>query len=1074
MPNLMLRLPLGALAFLAITAHAQAQLDLPAKKGGESSTSAKRPKRGARPARNVAPYLECMVCGEPNFVTPFERAAKNGMQEAHCQVCQTSRTHRQKAGRLVATGLDLPSGGSRRTPVGADEVLIQQPYAGDRAGNVDLALLQAARQILDDVALEKHLDSKLVKRAPDALLSLGQGGLAAVRVALASDHAATMIVSLRTLLRAGLGQDADQVVMRLGTRMPTRAAAAAVEELILRDPVRASPELLCGLLAHPQSPVRSTAARALHNGKANPTSEWLPYLQPALSSRSGDSRLRAVELLAQIEGRAALAVLMEHLDDPRAKVVRRVAGVLARSEDSQVEADLLERAFGERWIVRSNACALLALIEREDRNFEPILHGDHAPALLRGLVSSEPLVSGVCAAALAGLGFRDPSAETPSWLTREVPQRLVSIVAGFRFFDDHEAIAPVALRRLRQITGQPFGANGPIWAEWWLDNETSFTPSRAVLAATLEDADRLAISWSDPARGLGFRLQGARFVANTGANVGLERFYLDSVQAAELYLRLEEEGVFGAGCLPGPRGSQLGRSRSLVIDLGGTTKSFRYGGTSTDPWFERVATAVESLRDRNRWQRFPHPDQHGSQLGLVQARGAWWSEHTDPSERGRAMAELVLAWMGATPLTQRDLGVLELEKLYADADLQVARQADFSPLLARVREETFFADRALRLVGLALQAANLNSGDAAPNQISMDLGRELIAVLYEQYEVDAAVAIADVLERLGSAAVLRAASDGRPLLRALAASLLSENPNLAETEALVSLLDDADPDVEIAAVQACGRGKVMAALEPLMLRAQIGEPVVRRVALEAIGRLGGDAAQAVLLTTLTEPDGNFRVDAARGLARLRDPRVASVLVGLLREGRRSEIFAAARSGLLDLGPEAHDQLYKAMRSSEPEVRREAALLLARQMEPAAASSLVRILTEDPTDRHVAAELAILSCVDYRRANAPQDLWWVWWDGVKHDESLPWFLAAMEVRGLPAPQPMAEHFGEQLSRDAWLYLSEALRQEEPWLVERARREIERRSNTSVGQVPTGHADREAWIGALIELLLAGPE
>lgn len=1073
MPNPMLRLPLGALAFLAITAHAQAQLDLPAKKGGESSTSAKKPKKGER-AKNVAPYLECMVCAQPNFVTPFDRAAKDSMQDAHCRVCQTTRTHRQKAGRYASASLDLPSGASRRAPTRVGEALIQQALAGDRAGSVDLALLQAARQILDDVALEKHLDSQVVKRAPDALLSLGQGGLAAVRVALASDHAPTMIVSLRTLLRAGLGKDADQVVLRLSTRLPTRAAAAAVDELILRDPVRATPELLCRLLAHPQSPVRSTASRALEEGKANPTSEWLPYLQPALASRSGDSRLRAVEILAQIKGRAALAALMEHLDDPRAKVVRRVATVLARSEDSEVEGQLLERAFGERWIVRSNACALLALIEREDRNFEPILHGDHASALLRGLVSSEPLVSGACAAALAGLGFRDPSAETPSWLTLEVPQRLVSIVAGFRFFDDHEAIAPVALRRLRQITGQPFGANGPIWAEWWLANETTFKPSRAVLAVSLGDAERLAISWSDPARGLGFRLLGARFVATTGENTGLERFYLDPLQAKELFLRLEEEGVFGADRLPGPRGSQLGRSRSLVIDLGGTTKSFRYGGASSDEWFERVATAVESLRSRNRWQRFPHPERHGSQLALVQDRGPWWSKHTDPNERGRAMAELVLDWMGATPLAQRDLGVLELEKLYRDSDLQVARQADFSPLLARVREETFFAKRAVRLVGLTLQAANLQSGDVESSEISMDLGRELIAVLYEQYGVDAAVAIADVLERLGSAAVLRAVSDGRPLLRALAASLLSDNPNLAETEALVSLLDDADPEVEIAAVQACGRGKVTAALEPLMLRAQVGEPVVRRVALEAIGMLGGDQAQEVLLTTLTEPGGNFRVDAARGLARLRDPRVASVLVGLLREGRRSEIFAAARSGLLDLGPLAHDQLYKAMRSSEPEVRREAALLLARQMEPAAASSLVRILSEDSTDRHVAAELAILSCVDYRTANSPQDLWWAWWDGVKHEEALPWFLAAMEVRGLPAPQPIADHFGEELSRDAWLYLAEALRREEPWLVERARREIERRSNTTVGEVPTGHADREAWIGALIELLLAGSE
>ena len=51
------------------------------------------------------------------------------------------------------------------------------------------------------------------------------------------------------------------------------------------------------------------------------------------------------------------------------------------------------------------------------------------------------------------------------------------------------------------------------------------------------------------------------------------------------------------------------------------------------------------------------------------------------------------------------------------------------------------------------------------------------------------------------------------------------------------------------------------------------------------------------------------------------------------------------------------------------------------------------------------------------------------------------------------------------------MAEILRQEEPWLVERARREIERLSGNDVDEVPTGQSDREAWIQALVELLIA---
>ncbi len=1088
----MLRFLFGALTFLLLVSSAQAQLDLP-KAGGRKPSATKpadRPKGGARPRGNTAPFMECTVCYERNYTTPFDPAAKNGMQKAWCVVCQTPRLHKHSGAASGGVGLDLPSPGARRPGstgggdargAGAEPGTAPAPAeapAPVAAGGVDLGLLRAGQSILDRISQVKRMDSSEVLHAPDELLALGQGGLAPARMALASDHGPTMIVALRTLLRGGEGEDADQVVQRIKARMPNRVAGAALDELVARDPVRASPELLCRLLAHPQVPVRSAAARALEQKTGGPQPEWLELLRPALDASSGDARLRALEFVAQIEGAAALETLIDHMDDPRGKVVAFVARALARSESEEVTPALMSAAFGDGWVLRTNACAVLALIEREDRNVEPILTGDHTEALLRGMDSSDPFVAGVSAAALSGIGFRTRAERVPQWMRTGVPAELVSVVAGLQFFEDHEAIQPIAQRRLQQISGQSLGADGPAWAQWWVERGAAFQPARAILDVGPQDAARVRVSWADAATGVSFELLGDGLLAASTANAAAsETLYLDAGQSTELFLRLQEEGVFGATRLPGPRGNRVGRGRSLEVSIDSASKSFRYGTGAGDAWFERLADTLSSLRTRNRWQRYPHPERHRNQVQLVRDAGPWWAQARGEKERARALADLVLDWLAAAELEERQGGLEELLSLYSDPKLNVASEGDFGRLVARLREEKFFADRAERLVDLALISVGLGEEEAPVPATSAELalGHELIATLYERFEVDGAGAIRRVLKRLGHAAVLEAAEDSRPLLRGLAAEILADDPRGDDVAALEKLLDDANPGVEVQAVAAAGAGGVTALLPKLILRAERGEPDVRRAALQSIGKLGGVDAREVLLTTLTESGGAFRTEAALGLAELGDPRVASVLVGLLREGRNSDTWLAARTGLLDLGVAAHDELYSALRSADDDVRREAALLLARQMVPAAGSALLRLVTEDPGDQLALGELTILSCVDFRASSNPARDWWRWWDGVTHDEALPWFLAAAEIRSLPAPQPVEEHFGAELSRDAWLFLAEVLRRPEPWLAERARREIEHRGAGRIGEIgelPADPEEREAWIQDLVNRLLEG--
>ena len=220
------------------------------------------------------------------------------------------------------------------------------------------------------------------------------------------------------------------------------------------DPVRANPELLAKLINHPQNSVRAAAHNIL---KESPKAEWIPLLEPALHSESADARWRAVDLVASTADAAAVPLLFEHLHDPRAKVAIRAVEFLARFPGEQIEVELMRRAFGERWILRPSAYAVLALVEREDSRQTPLLGPGHVDALLRGMNVKDPFVAGACAVALAGIGFRSEGQAEVDWLDSIVPSQLVSLIAGQTYFKDREALVGVAVRRLQLITAKSTG-----------------------------------------------------------------------------------------------------------------------------------------------------------------------------------------------------------------------------------------------------------------------------------------------------------------------------------------------------------------------------------------------------------------------------------------------------------------------------------------------------------------------------------------------------------------------------------------------------------------------------------------
>ena len=1104
LPSRASALVLRALSLTLLAGVAQAQLDLPSK-----LRERPKPPKSSQPVTvksgkggSVAPHLVCAVCGDRNYTTPIDPSAAGGVQEAWCNTCTRSRPHSppRKAQELElpsgprgsgapgGPGAPGASGGSAGTPGGPDAAgapggsgadvatdsttpgaseITAVPFEGPAPTPTGSSaeVMGSILPVWEGVAGVEDIDDPVALRAVPTILAFGESGLVSARGALSAVRAPVVLTAARVLLRGGNPADADMVVARLRKRMPGSSGAELLAELGSLDPVRATPRLYCELLDHAQYPVRSAAERALAT-RLDPS--VVPLLAPVLESSRGDARYRAVDLLARIDDPSTTELLIGRVADPRAKVAWRACEALARSTDDTVEDRLLVIAFGDRWILREAAYAVLALVEREDYRLEPVMGDDHVPALLRGLSSSDPFVSGACASALAGIGFRSARSTESPWLDRDVPERLVATVVGDRFFDDYSSLQTPALRRLKQIAGVSFGSEGPKWAEWWLEHADRFRASRAVLSV------------DDGAEGdLEVRFQAGGEEARAVVLLGPDRaespdlsgevFYLNLDEARDFLALLHREGALGSERLPGVRGGQIQRGRKLEIRAGEQSKTFAFGPGVSEPWFERATQMLDALIERNLWQRFPHPAEHmGSRRKLWEAEHEWWRDTHDELERAQGFKGLILGRLPELAAVDRESDLDELERLYREP--LVPEISDFTKLLELMLDERFHSSTARKLTALARRAAGLE-GEIDPSDTErVELAWQLITLLHDQYDAAAGEDVAALLQVLGPDAVRAAASDERPLIRAIAATILASSGEAEDRELLLELLSDPDPGVEVAAVIAAGREKVEEARIEIVLRARGSDLEVKMAALRALGHLGGEHALDALIGGLGDGNLDVRVAAAEGLSELSDPSVSSLLVSLLRQGSSSAVFDPARRGLLNLGEAAWDDLFAAMRSSSPAARRESALLLSHQACPDAASTLMRILTENPEDIVVANELSVLTCIDFRHELDPADAWWSWWDDVRHDDAMSWFLAAAEARDIPAPDRSAFQAGG--TEEGIAFLIRVMAREEAWLVERARRELIRTAGRDIGSLPARGVERDVWLGTLYEVLTDG--
>ncbi|MEM9379541.1 MAG: HEAT repeat domain-containing protein [Planctomycetota bacterium] len=934
-----------------------------------------------------------------------------------------------------------PADPARSAPTGPAPAAAA-PGADSSAGDPGFTVARDSARFLYDQLLgcDRPGDPK-VAEASDRLGRLGPDGLEVARFALRQNDPVMVYAGARALLIGGTGADADDVVRMLRGTMPGKVAPMVLEELLERDPVRGNERLLAELLRHDSGPLRRAARREL-DGRLD--AEEAVLLVPALEHRTTDVRRNAVELLEGLDGPLPTQLLIDRVTDRASSVSQIAIRALRSNEDETIDFELLRRVMEGGEILRREALLLVAIVEREDRLVRSILGPQHTPPLVAALDSPSELARSASAIALSGIGFRTPATEATAWMDGPVPSTLVGVAAGFTFFDGFELVRDPSLRRLRQITGISHGSNGPAWARWWSQNKVGFRASRAVIEVTPEDELQVILEVRDDSVSRPFALVGPSLARSddwfAGRMEEVDDFstlatrgdvvFLTSIDAAELAQLLRDEGVFGPERLPGPRGAFGMDGRSVDVAIGRRAKSFRFASDRTQPWFDRVLSRAQGLRERNVWQRYPTPGEHSDSRDLYLAEAAWWDEPREQAEKDARLEAILVRHLRAVPATERTPGLEELGALAERSD--VIEVADIPLLLDLLIDEARFNDRSKVLVQLLRKA----SADGT-EELSRATAYQIIDTLHDRFGASAITAIVRLLSDQGREDVVAAAIDERGLLRVAAASSLATGTNDEDVDLLIALLSDPDVDVQLAAVRSLGVRRGDRARAKVLEMTRSDSPRVRIEALRSIGSLGGPGAIDALVAGLTDPDERFHLPSAEGLAALDDEEAAPLLVSLLRGSARSAVRTAARDGLALLGDRAHDELFSAMRSPDDDLRRDASLILSRQLVARAVPVLARCLAEEPDDEVVGQELVILTCVDFRDETLPADRWFQWWDEVDRRDPLSWFRAALERRNLRAPR--SEEFLGEGTREARLFLLTIIAEVgEPMLAERALR------------------------------------
>lgn len=891
---------------------------------------------------------------------------------------------------LAQNGRDVPSGRPNRDPSGLDLPNPQQKETKPTeavAPAADEAYVSAfwgettARDELVFVACEAadaegNLNNRKMRELLEELQAMGLRTRDTALKALDSPHMPTVTLAARLLRSVGdIEKDDARVLVEVasGVGKVDVAGECLDAALVIQGelPIRA-----VDLVAHPRRNLRAMAEGRI---AANPNPGFVPSLLRHLRfGREADIRNRAARLLADYRTiEDARSGLREAVSDESVSVaftsVEALAGSASDEDQAYLRAQIDALETGPQL-----AYLVYAMLLQQETSGQLLVDAELAEKL-RPLISvRDPFLSGVSAAAVAEYVFRTDVEEGLESLQRQLPLALVRAVGGSEFYPQFARFSPLAVQSLRRISGQDFtDQDRQAWAEWYAANRENFALVRGAMTVNAADLPRLQVTWfssTNSPRSLGGLGAEALDPAAGGR-------FLGQAQLEALEALLRGTDVLDASVLPGTYGLPEEPIRAgLEIRVSGRRKPMRFRGAAGGDWLPQLLKGLDAQYRGQAWQVIGEgPD---TQVFLAKAVPAWTTASAE------VRSQLLAQWhrdralqLDAQSFDSWASFLLENPESVRGWPMDTARL-----FLGRLPEFVTAPEYARRILDVAL----LNrSADDAPAFL------EALMLLPDPRRAEL---LARALNSLGADAAAIALGDERLPVQVAAAQALASAGSDA-VPLLLPLLEEGDPLVKRVALQSLGKIADPAALPAVEKLAAPGTPrEIRKAAVVALAGFGERASVALLRQAAADEDVGLRLSALAALRDLPGGEADAAFGEILPRFIGTQLEASFTHALESRGAGLARAVYgRYLSDSNPMVRRRVAIHAGMLAEPAAAAVLMRLLPQDPNDREVLESLAHVSCVDYRAMPDPAGVYEIWWrDHQRQDPSL-WLVDGLEGR-----------------------------------------------------------------------------
>ncbi len=713
----------------------------------------------------------------------------------------------------------------------------------------------------------------------------------------------------------------------------------------------------------------------------------LPFAEQLTSEQSLDLQLRGVELLRALPGEGSTQRLVELLSKEPALAGAACAALIAQQ---RAAVGPLQRLLAAPAIDRGFAYGAFALAQIDAAGGAPSLPDTAAVPLVDALATPEALTRSLVAVALADLSYRGVAAA--SGHDAAIVDALLDLVQPLDYVPNLELLRAPAEQRLLRTTGRIVAAPEALpWRAWWQDQRDGFAAVRRTVPVDAGNAATAVVTWRHDQKCVRVLAEGLADAPPIG---GATEIVLTAPEMLELIAAMQRLGFGDEAAMRVESALQPVRALQLSVPQGRMQVAMPL---AAHPRFDAITALVQRTLDAQAWQLFRHPVDEPDRGAFWRAERLWRERHPGSLERGQRFVRRVVAgWPDLTPA----LRARAIDQIAAHPDRrELLTEADGQQAIAMLASLPQLTELDLRLLELAAAVPGERCWRAA-----VDLAVKATG--------GGRTAVRAVFAVVGPDAVLQALHDDNPLVRRAGVEEIMVVRDQRAAERLVALLADADVDVRRAAIAAVAHLQVAAAAKPLVVLvvADATPPTLRRDALRALGRVGGDQAFPVLQRALLAPEPEDRDAAMRGLGDLRDPRAAHVLAELVVVGHGKDLGALAR---LHLQRQSGTNAIAALRSqldvaSDPEIRDELVLLLGGYHDARVVANLLDLLRRPRLAADAARLLEGATGQPFADFDDRVDRAEAWFREHQGEPQSQWLLDALRAANVPTSL-RPEHF-----------------------------------------------------------------